>query len=56
MSGGGGSKGMDFLSVARELGAEKSLKKPFDPRELIDAVRALSRQATPLSAPASPSD
>jgi DNA-binding response OmpR family regulator len=42
MSGGGGAKGMDFLSVARELGADKSLKKPFDPRELIDAVRALS--------------
>ena len=42
MSGGGGRKGMDFLSVARELGAEKSLKKPFDPRELIDAVHALS--------------
>ena len=42
MSGGNGRKGMDFLSVARELRAEKSLKKPFDPRELIDAVHALS--------------
>ena len=47
MSGGGGSKGMDFLSVARELGAEKSLKKPFQPRELIDAVHALSGPASP---------
>jgi two-component system, chemotaxis family, chemotaxis protein CheY len=42
MSGGGGAKGMDFLSVARELGADKSLKKPFHPRDLIDAVYALS--------------
>ena len=42
MSGGGGRKGMDFLAVARELGAEKSLKKPFDPQELIGAVHALS--------------
>jgi DNA-binding response OmpR family regulator len=39
MSGGSRAKGMDYLSVARELGAVKALKKPFAPDELIDAVR-----------------
>jgi DNA-binding response OmpR family regulator len=41
ISGGTRAKGMDYLSVARELGAVKAFKKPFAPDELIDAVREL---------------
>jgi DNA-binding response OmpR family regulator len=39
MSGGGVHLGTDYLKLARELGAAKTLKKPFGPQELIDAVR-----------------
>jgi len=39
MSGGGVRSGVDYLAVARELGAARTLKKPFGPQELIDAVR-----------------
>ena len=39
MSGGGVRSGVDYLAVARELGAARALKKPFGPQELIDAVR-----------------
>jgi two-component system, chemotaxis family, chemotaxis protein CheY len=42
MSGGPSKKGLDYLSVALELGAARSLKKPFAPLELIDAVWELS--------------
>ena len=38
MSGGGVRSGVDYLAVARELGAARTLKKPFGPQELIDAV------------------
>jgi DNA-binding response OmpR family regulator len=38
MSGGGARSGVDYLAVARELGAARTLKKPFGPQELIDAV------------------
>ena len=39
MSGGGARSGVDYLAVARELGAARTLKKPFSPQDLIDAVR-----------------
>jgi DNA-binding NtrC family response regulator len=42
ISGGPVKKGTDYLSVARELGAARSLKKPLVTQELIDAVRELS--------------
>ena len=42
ISGGPTRKGRDYLSVARELGAARSLKKPVASQELIDAVRELS--------------
>jgi DNA-binding response OmpR family regulator len=42
MSGGLRAKGVDYFEVARELGAVKTLKKPFAPDELIDAVRQLT--------------
>ena len=39
MSGGGAHLGTDYLKLARELGAAKTLKKPFAPQDLIDALR-----------------
>jgi DNA-binding response OmpR family regulator len=39
MSGGGTRGNADYLALARELGAARTLKKPFGPQELIDAVR-----------------
>jgi DNA-binding response OmpR family regulator len=42
MSGGSRIVGVDYLTVARELGAAKVLKKPFAPEELIEAVRELT--------------
>jgi DNA-binding response OmpR family regulator len=38
MSGGGRLGDADFLSMARELGASDVIRKPFDPRELLDRV------------------
>ena len=43
MSGGGAARGTDYLSLARELGAEKALRKPLDPQELIDVVGQITR-------------
>jgi CheY-like chemotaxis protein len=43
MSGGGAARGTDYLSVARQLGARKTLRKPLDPQELIDVVRQITR-------------
>src|SRR3954447_18674856 len=43
MSGGGAARGTDYLAVARELGAEKALRKPLDPQELIDVVGQITR-------------
>ena len=42
MSGGGAYRGADYLSLARELGAARALKKPFAPQDLIDAMREVS--------------
>jgi CheY-like chemotaxis protein len=39
MSGGGRiSKQLDYLAMARELGADMILNKPFDPAALLNAV------------------
>ena len=42
ISGGLRAKGADYFAVARELGAVKAFKKPFEPNELIEAVRELT--------------
>lgn len=40
MSGGANSvKGLDYLGLARQLGANKTLAKPFSMKQLADAVR-----------------
>ena len=42
MSGGGMmSKNVDYLSMAREFGADRVLAKPFDGDALMDAIRAV---------------
>jgi YesN/AraC family two-component response regulator len=41
ISGGGRSGQMDFLEVAQKFGAHATLKKPFDRKTLLDAVRPL---------------
>ena len=43
MSGGGAARGTDYLVVARELGAKKTLRKPLDPRELIEVVGQITQ-------------
>jgi len=45
MSGGAGTTKTDYLSLARELGAAKSFRKPFELRALSAAVRELVRSA-----------
>ena len=47
MSGGGSYRGADYLALAREIGAAKSLKKPFAPQDLIDAMREVAGSQTP---------
>jgi CheY-like chemotaxis protein len=43
MSGGGMPGATDYLSIARELGAQRTLRKPFDPQELIEVVGQITR-------------
>jgi CheY-like chemotaxis protein len=47
MSGRPSATEFDPLSIAAQLGAAKTLKKPFDIDELIGAVRQLSGRPTP---------
>ncbi|MGH7123979.1 MAG: response regulator [Stellaceae bacterium] len=41
MSGSGRIGNSNFLEMAKELGANATIAKPFDPEELLGAVRAL---------------
>jgi DNA-binding response OmpR family regulator len=43
ISGGGKAIGGDYLPVAKELGVEKALRKPFELDEFVNAVRDLAR-------------
>jgi DNA-binding response OmpR family regulator len=40
ISGGGRTKTVEFLHIAENLGVDKTLKKPFGPSIIRDAVRA----------------
>ncbi|HYD67908.1 response regulator [Azospirillum sp.] len=39
ISGGGARASLDVLPVAEALGAQKTLRKPFTPAEVMDAVK-----------------
>ncbi|MGO8917567.1 MAG: response regulator [Stellaceae bacterium] len=41
MSGGGMSRNLMFLDIARAIGAEETLAKPFRPAKLVAAVKRL---------------
>ncbi len=45
MSGWQSQRGPDYLAVAREIGAAGTLRKPFEPRELLRLVRRVSSEA-----------
>ncbi|MNC93602.1 hypothetical protein D3C83_102670 [compost metagenome] len=47
MSGAGAYRGADYLQLARELGAARTLKKPFAPQDLIDAMREVAGTQPP---------
>lgn len=44
MSGGGRVGALDLLPMAESFGALRTLAKPFERKELLDAVRAVLRQ------------
>jgi two-component system, chemotaxis family, chemotaxis protein CheY len=44
MSGGGMSRNLMFLDIARAIGAEETLAKPFRPAKLVEAVKRLLEQ------------
>jgi DNA-binding response OmpR family regulator len=41
MSGGGSTQNMSFLNIAKQMGADIILSKPFKPDELLGAIKAL---------------
>jgi DNA-binding response OmpR family regulator len=41
ISGGGPNLGTGLLDLARKIGADRSLPKPFMPNDLLDAVREM---------------
>jgi len=41
ISGGGARASLDVLPVAEALGAQKTLRKPFTPSEVMETVRAV---------------
>lgn len=44
MSGWQSQRGPDYLAVAREIGAVGTLRKPFEPRELLRLVRRIGAE------------
>ena len=44
ISGGGRSGTLDFLPMAESFGAQRTLAKPFERKELLDAVRQVLAQ------------
>lgn len=42
ISGGGANAGLDVLPVAEALGADRALRKPVNPKDLIAVIEALT--------------
>jgi two-component system, chemotaxis family, chemotaxis protein CheY len=42
LTGGGGAGKLDYLQIARQIGAAKAFMKPVPPRDLIAAIRELA--------------
>ena len=49
VSGGGRTSATDFLGMAKKLGADRVIAKPFRPADLIDAVLAVLGEGTPTT-------
>ncbi len=47
ISGGGRIGPHDYLNTAKAMGAQKTFSKPFDPQELMAAVRDVLRHEAP---------
>ena len=45
MSGWQSQRGPDYLAVARDIGAAGTLRKPFEPRELLRLVRRVTSES-----------
>ncbi|QQG35494.1 MAG: response regulator [Micavibrio aeruginosavorus] len=43
MSGGGATQNMNFLNLAKQIGADMVLSKPFKPEELMSAIKGVLR-------------
>lgn len=44
ISGGGRTRNLDFLAMAKELGADRILPKPFRPADLVELVADMLRK------------
>ena len=47
ISGNGTDAGAEYLRIAGRIGADRTLSKPFRVQQLLDAVEALLRRASP---------
>ena len=47
VSGGGQTGQIEILKAATALGASRTLRKPFEPRHLLSAIRDLLEEAVP---------
>ena len=50
MSGWDSRTGVDYLKVAREIGAAHTLRKPFDVADLLEVLRELGGRRGPMAA------
>lgn len=56
MSGGGRAKAFELSELARDLGADASLRKPFKRHLLVETIDALLRQGSAAPPPTQPAD